>query len=144
MNIDDLLNMWAEDSDIDKDDLSGEVLHIPKLHGKYYKLYIQEKMKLIKLQEDKKRLVLDKHDYYRGIMPIEEVRNRGWEPWQITVLKQELQMYIDADQHVIDLNLKIAIAKEKVDMLESFIKNLSMRGYNIKTAVDFIRFRAGN
>lgn len=144
MNIDELLNMWTEDSNIDKDDLSSEVLKIPNLHGKYYKLFIQEKMKLIKLQENKKRLTLDKHDYYRGIMPIEEVKKRGWEPWQITVLKQELPMYIDADQDVIDLNLKISLVKEKVEMIESFIKSLSMRGYNIKTALDFIRFRAGN
>jgi folate-dependent tRNA-U54 methylase TrmFO/GidA len=143
MKIDDIFAEWEKDSEIDRNDLSEESLKIPKLHGKYYKFYVEAKMKLIQLKEDKKQLILDKHDYYRGIMPTEELVKRGWEPWRLSILKAELPMYLDADQDIIDLNLKIAVNQEKVDLIESLIKNLSMRGFQIKSAIDFMKFREG-
>ncbi len=144
MNIDQILEEWSKDSDMDRNDLGEESLKIPKLHGKYYRMYVTEKMKWIGLKEDKKKLVLDKHDYYRGIMPVEEVKRRGWEIWNLTVLKSELPMYIDSDEHIRELNLKIMLLEEKCNLIESILKNIATRGYQIKTAVEFERFRAGN
>ena len=144
MTIEDILNEWEKDADISRDDLTEESLKISKLHAKYYRMFVKAKMKLISLKEEKKSLILDKNDYYRGIMPAEEIKKRGWDIWNLTILKTELPMYIEADKHIQDMNLKIALASEKCDLIESIIKTLNNRGFHIKTAVDFERFRAGN
>jgi len=52
-------------------------------------------------------------------------------------------MYLDADQDIIKINLKISVQQEKVDTLEAIIKSISNRGYLIKSAIDFERFKVG-
>jgi len=41
------------------------------------------------------------------------------------------------------MNLKIAYQQEKIDALESIIKMLHNRGFHIKSAIDFERFKVG-
>ena len=52
-------------------------------------------------------------------------------------------MYIDADTDVSDLKRKIHIQEEKLEFLESIIKSLGNRGFQLKTAVDWIKFTQG-
>jgi hypothetical protein len=144
MTIDELIDMWEEDSNIDRNDLSGEALRIPKLHGKYYRLFSHANLKLAHLKEDRKRLYLDKLEYIQGIMPAEELKKRGWEQFGLKILKAEQSTYIDADKDIIALNLKIAFWQEKVNVLDSFIKSLSFRNMSIKNYIDFEKFRAGS
>ena len=54
--LDDLFDLWAEDSKIDRTELGEESIKIPQLHSKYYKLYSTERLKSVKLQEDLKIL----------------------------------------------------------------------------------------
>ena len=53
-------------------------------------------------------------------------------------------MYMDADEDIIKLSLKIGVQQEKIELLESIIKTLINRGYNIKTALDWQRFINGS
>ena len=57
--LDDLFDLWAEDSKIDRTELGEESIKIPQLHSKYYKLYSTERLKSVKLQEDLKILKKD-------------------------------------------------------------------------------------
>ena len=136
MNLDDYYNAWAEDSKIDRTELGEESIRIPQLHHKYYRFYSAERMKLVKLQEEYKVLKKDKHDYLSGIMAEEDLNERGWEPNPLRILKTDIPMYIESDKDIVNHNLKIAYAKEKVEFLESIVKSLNVRGYQIKTAVD--------
>ena len=45
---------WAEDSKIDEINLVSESAKIPKLHHKYYMMYITQSLKTTKLKEDLK------------------------------------------------------------------------------------------
>lgn len=143
MKLDDILNLWSEDCIVDKTELSDEALKIPKLHSKYLRIYTEERLALRKLEEDKRELIKTKHDYYRGTLPEEDLRANGWEPFQYNVLKSDIPMHIDADQDVIKTNLRIAMQQEKVDTLESIIKSISNRGFLIKSAIDFEKFKVG-
>ena len=100
-------------------------------------------MLLKRLEEERKQLVRVKHDYYRGILPEEDLAANGWEPFQINVLKSDLPMHLDADQDIIKLNLKIAMQQEKVDSLESIIRAINTRGYLIKNAIEYEKFKVG-
>ena len=143
MKLDEILDMWAGDCDVDRIELGNEALKIPKLHSKYLRVFSEERLILRKLEEERKELVKTKHDYYRGILPEEDLKANGWEPFQYNVLKSDIPMHIEADQDVIKINLKIAMQNEKVDTLESIIKSISNRGYLIKSAIDFEKFKVG-
>ena len=40
MTLDEVLEEWHKDSQLDRTELGEEALKIPQLHSKYYKLYI--------------------------------------------------------------------------------------------------------
>jgi hypothetical protein len=50
---------------------------------------------------------------------------------------------MEADKDMITLSLKIGIQNEKIDLLESIIKTILSRGYNIKAAIDWEKFKMG-
>jgi hypothetical protein len=143
MKLDEILDMWSTDCNVDRTELGDEALKIPKLHSKYLRHYSEERLTLRKLEEDKRELLKLKHDYYRGILPEEDLKSNGWEPFRLSVLKSDIPMHIDADYDIVKMNLKIAMQQEKVDTLESIIKSISNRGYLIKSAIDFEKFKVG-
>ena len=143
MKLDEILELWAEDCSVDRTELGEESLKLPKLHSKYLRIYTEERLLLRKLEGEKKEILLLKHDYYRGVMPEEDLKANGWEPFRLSVLKSDIPMYIDADQDIIKLNLRIAMQQEKVDSLESIIRSINNRGFLIKNAIEYEKFKVG-
>ena len=143
MKLDEIMEMWSEDCNVNRLELGEESLKLPKLHSKYLRVFTEERLLLKRLEEERKELVLVKHDYYRGLLPEEDLKANGWEPFRLNVLKSDMHMYIDADQDIIKLNLKIAMQQEKVDALESIIRSINNRGFLIKNAIEFEKFKVG-
>lgn len=143
MKFEEIFSNWEKDSEIDKTNLAEESLRIPKLHHKYYTMFVAERSGLRKLEADLKRLKMDKYEFYtQG--PTEETKEKGWRmPARGMILKADVPMYMESDQDIIDLSLKIGVQQEKVEFLESVIKSLQTRGYIIKNAIDFIKFTMG-
>jgi hypothetical protein len=144
MKIEDILEYWNEDSNIDRTELGDESIKIPKLHHKYYQIYLKEKLTLRSFESDMKKLKLDKYEFFtQG--HTEETRSLGWElPAKGMILKADIPMYMDADKDIIKLSLKIGIQQEKIDFLESIIKSLNNRGFNIKAAIEWQKFTMGS
>lgn len=143
MKLEEILEMWSSDTNIDRTELGEEALKLPKLHSKYLRIFTEERLTLRKMEEDRKQLVLMKHDYYRGVLPDEDLKAMGWEPFRMSILKSDIPMRLDADQDIIKINLKIAMQQEKVDTLEAIIKSISNRGFLIKSAIDYEKFKVG-
>ena len=134
---------WSKDSEIDMTDLGNEAIKIPKLHHKYFQVYSSEKLLLRKYEAEMKTLKLAKYEFYtQG--PSKETQERGWVlPARGMILKQEMPMYIEGDQDIINLSLRIGMQQEKVELLESIIKSLTNRGFQIKSAIDWNKFTMG-
>lgn len=143
MNLDDYFEYWQEDSKIDRTELGEESIKIPQLHYKYYKFYSNERLNYTRLVEQSKQLKRLKYEHYMGTLSHEDYKDLGWEPNQLKILKADVPMYMDSDQDIIDSNLKIAYAKEKIDFLENVIRTLNTRGYQLKNAIDWERFKVG-
>ena len=143
MKFEDILNEWEKDSQIDKTEIGNESLKIPKLHFKYYKIYVAEKGALRVLESQLKTLRLEKHEFYtQG--HTEVTRGKGWQlPAKGMILKADLHMYMEADKDIIELSLKIGMQQEKVDALEAIIKSLSNRGYWLRNALEWQKFING-
>jgi hypothetical protein len=143
MKLERIFEEWEKDSEFDKTELGDESLKVAKLHHKYYRMLTQERITKRQLEADFKILRLEKHEFYtQG--PSKETMDRGWVMPAIgKVIKSEVTNYIDADRDIIDISLKIGIQSEKIDLLESIIKTLLNRGYNIRAAIDWEKFKMG-
>lgn len=143
MKLDSILELWEKDSVINRDDLDNESLNTSKLHHKYQKIYTHERILLRKYETDLKILRLEKYEFYtQG--PTKETVERGWKLPPIgKVIKADANTYVDADKDIIELTLKIGIQNEKIDLLESIIRSIMNRGYQIRNSIDFMKFQSG-
>jgi len=143
MTIEEIYAEWAKDGEIDQINVSNESANIPKLHNKYFQMYVKEGLKLKKLKADYKRLYKLKGEYYRGELDVEELKEHGWTPQPLKILKSDVPSYVDADNDIINMTLKIGFQESIVEYLESIIRQINNRGFQLKTIVDWERFRTG-
>lgn len=141
---DDINEMWAKDAIIDETNLIGESKKIPQLHSKYYSQYYNEALRVKKLKADLAELKRDKMEYYSGSMAEEDLRERGWKPFQLKVLRNDLDKYIVSDKDIIKLSLKIDYHTERANYLEDIIKTIHSRNFVIKSMIDVMKFQAGD
>lgn len=143
MKLEDIQVLWEKDCNIDRTELGEESLKISQLHSKYFKLYSSERLLLKKMDKDYKDLYKTKFEYYNGVLSHDELKQHGWEPFSLKVLKSDLHIYLDSDRDITNFQLKIDMQKEKIDFLENIIKSLNTRGYQIKSAIDWEKFKVG-
>jgi hypothetical protein len=143
MKLEEIQNLWDADSQIDRTELGDESLRIVKLHAKYFKIFSQERLLLRKMEADLKELYRDKYEWYNGNISQEQLKERGWEPNPLKILRTDVAMYIGADEVMRTASLRVEMQNEKVLFLESIIKSLSTLGYNIKNAIEWSRFQNG-
>ena len=143
MKLTEIQEMWAADAKLDRTELGEESLRVPQLHSKYFKMFSGERMALRQLESDYKVLYRIKFEYYNGTLAEEELRANGWEPFMLRVLKSDLNIYIQSDADLNKLQMRIEVQKEKVEFLESIIKNLPARGYQINAAITWEKFKVG-
>lgn len=143
MKLDDIMDLWADDARMDDTELGNESLRIPMLHHKYYKIFVQEGLLLKKLEQDYKTLYKLKYEYYMGVLDQETLLERGWNPNPLKILKQDLSIYMEGDNDLQLIQAKIDIQKQKLSFLESAIKTITNRGFLIKNAIDWERFKVG-
>lgn len=143
MKLDEIQKLWSDDSNIDRTELGEESLRIPQLHSKYFKLFSDERLTLRKYERAFKELYKLKYEYYNGTISEEELKENAWEPFALKILRTDIGMYMDADNDLGVLDNKIQLQREKVDFLESIIKNLPSRGYQINAAITWEKFKVG-
>lgn len=143
MKLEDIQAEWDIDSVIDRSELGNESLKISELHNKYFKIYTNERLLLKKYEADLKVLKLGKYEFYiHG--PSDESRKKGWQQPAIgRIMKPDVNSYLEADPDLITLCLKIGLQNEKIDFLDSIIKSLTARGFNIKNALEWEKFKVG-
>ena len=144
MKFEEIQYQWTLDCVMDETELSQESIKIPQLHNKYLIFYSNEKLKFKEIKYLFAGLIRRKRDYYSGRMTAKELEMADWEPFQLKLLKADVQEYIDADDNVIESKKLLALQEEKVNYLESIVKSLTTRGYLIKNAIDWKRFTEGH
>ena len=143
MKLEEIQELWNRDREIDYTELGTESIRIPQIHDKYLKIYTDERIKLRGLEFELSKLVRAKTDWYAGRMSQEELEERGWEQFLARLLKNEIPRFVDSDNDVIKIKQHIAILQEKNNYLDSIIKMISNRGFQIKNALDWLKFSHG-
>ena len=143
MDIESLREMVKNDIKIDETDLNSESLRTPQLHNKYLVLYENSKLELEKLQFMEKTMKRDKWLFYTGKMGDEDLERKGWEPFEHNILKTDIPMFLDADPDMQQIRAKISLQSSVVSYLEDVIKIVTGRQWNIKSAIEWIKFTQG-
>ena len=144
MDTNDISALWAVDCIIDETNLVGGARRIPQMHSKYYNLYYKEVLRVKKLKADYTSMHMLKREYYDGSMSEEELKRNGWRPYQLKVLRADLDKYIQADKDVIKMSLTIDFHTANANYLEDIIKTLHIRNFIIKSMIDVLKFQAGD
>lgn len=143
MNIEQIVNEWNKDCKIDETELGSESAKIPQVHNKYLKIYMGERIALFKLRSETKKIKRTLLEYYLGELDQEELDQLGRQQFYKKLLKNEVDVYIESDDMMIEANLRLGMQDEKVAYLDSIIKNINNRGFQLKTAVDWAKFTTG-
>ena len=141
MNLDEIQDMWKKDSIIDPDNLHDESLKIPQLHAKYYTLYNTITLLRERARETYNKVKLERYNYYSGKAPA-EVYDQEPFPYKVRD-KEALQRHLDADERLNKIDLKIKYYDIILKFLEEIIKIVSNRTFQIKNAIEFMKFTAG-
>lgn len=143
MNLEQISEEWRKDASIDSTELAIESLKIPELHSKYLKIYFGERQRMKGFEFQLKELSIKKYEHYNGRLSEDELEELGWEPFVKRLMKNEIDMYMEADKDVIAITMKIVAQKEKIEFLEEVIKNLNQRNFQIKNAIEWRKFTQG-
>ena len=143
MKLEEIQELWIRDREIDISELATESIRIPQIHDKYLKIYVDEKIKLRKLQLNLAKISKMKSDYYSGRMSQEELDRLEWQPFLVKVLKGEVNSYVESDDDIIKLKETIALMEEKINYIDSVIRMINNRGFQIKSAIDWIKYKDG-
>ena len=143
MKLEEIQELWNRDREIDISELATESIRIPQIHDKYLKIYVDEKIKLRKLHLKLTKISKMKSDYYSGRMSQEELDRLEWQPFLVKVLKGEVNSYVESDDDIIKLKETIALMEEKINYIDSVIRMINNRGFQIKSAIDWIKYKDG-
>ena len=105
-------------------------------------LEYKSRFELLKTQSNIKytKLYREKWEYYGGKS---DAKVYPAKPFDIKVLKNDLQMYINADDDIIELQAKIAYYEVIIKYIDGIIKSIDNRGWDIRNAQDWKKFEAG-
>ena len=143
MNLSDYRKHAENDLLIDETELGSESLKAPQLHSKYLNFLSDEKLKLAKFEHEFKVLRRKKWLYYTGKISQEELEEEGWEPFQLNILKTDLDKFLESDDDIQRMDIRIKYSQSCVDYLQEIIKIINNRQWNIRSAIDWLKFTNG-
>ena len=141
VTLDKLQEMWERDSDIDRDNLHEESLKIPSLHAKYFELYNTIFLLRKKAEQQRKNIRHERYEYFSGKADPEVYVENPF-PKKIRD-KSTMEKYLDADEKLSNTSLKIDYYDTMLVYLESILKMIFNRTYQIKNALEYQRFMSG-
>ena len=143
MLFDEIKQMVETDLKFKDDELDTESLRIPQLHGKYLNMLYDEKLVLRKWKNELSHMIKLKWEYYTGKMSEEQLKQLGWEPFELRILKQDIELYMESDVDLVQKRDRVFVQEEKVNYLESVIKMITNRQYHIRDAITWRKFING-
>ena len=141
INLEAIQEMWENDTKIDRDNLHEESLNIPSLHAKYFDLYNTIFLLRKKAEQQRKNIRHERYEYFSGKAdPEVYVEN----PFGKKIRdKDTMTKYLDADEKLSNASLKIDYYDTMLTYIESILKMIQNRTYQIKNAIEFMRFQSG-
>jgi hypothetical protein len=147
MKLDEILDMWEEDSKIDDLNLDETSINSAKLHAKYLSLLSIAKLGLKKKQVEFDSMKKYKWLYFEGKMTKADIEERGWkyDPFDgmTKPLKSQMDNYYKSDPELTHIDSQIEYQKVIIDTLIDIMDNIKWRHQTIKNVIEWRKFTAG-
>ncbi len=146
IDLQNVLDQWKEDVEIDEMNLDESSRITPMLHAKYLEYYSISKLQLKRAKLAQKSLLKAKWLYYNGKMDQKTLIETGWDldPLKgLKILKGEMDYYYDADKEIQESEEKIEYYNTLVDTLKDIIDNIKWRHQTIKNMITWRQFTSG-
>ena len=140
MTLEELQEITEKKLKINDTELDVEALKTPQLHNEFLKHYNKFRLLLNRTESELAIIKLHKWEYYTG-KPDPAVYQT--KPFNLKILKQDVDKYIEADEDYIKLKQKVEYLKTICDYLDKTIKQISNRGFLIKDAIEWRKFTSG-
>ena len=130
MTLDELQAQAEKDLKIDDTELDLESLKTPQLHSQYLKTYSTYALMLKKAEGDYSKLHIKKWLFFTGKAEPEEYKEKNFD---LKVLRQDVDKFIDADEDIMKSRQKI-----------EYLKQINNRTFQIKNAIEWKKFTMGS
>ena len=141
IDLESIQEMWKKDSHINMDNLHDGSIKVSSLHAKYFEIYNTVILLKKKAEQTRKNVRHERYEYFTGKAD-PEVYVESPFPKKVRD-KDTLQKYLDADDKLSQISLKVEYYDVTLNYLESILKVIQNRTYQIKNAIDFLKFQAG-
>lgn len=142
MKLEAIIQMWNVDSKVDATEPGNELLKNPNLHAKYAEQMSRHALALKGARQSYTSLRRSRSDYYSGRMSREDLEKNGLQPFQF-VLAKDIGLYLDADPALQEIERRIAVHEEAVTYLQSVIKAIGNRSFDLRGYIDWIKYTQG-
>ena len=143
-HLDQLKTEWETDCQIDRDRLDESSIRTANLHQKYLDILTDYKLRLFKLEKEFLEMKGLRSRYYNGQLTKDELRERSWDQYQYkTPLKSELERLLETDDILLSILDRQSYIKICFEYTEEILKSLRERNWQIRNAIEFIKFQAG-
>ena len=146
MTLDELKKQWKEDCEIDDIELDNASIEVPKLHAKYSELLTDSIVALKGTQLEYKLLLKDKWMWFNGKMDEDRINELGWshDPFDgLKIMKNDINIFMDADEDIMKIRTKIDYLQEKIDFVKRCMENITWRHQTIKNTIEWRKFMSG-
>jgi len=141
MTLDELQAQAEKDLKIDDTELDLESLKTPQLHSQYLKTYSTYALMLKKAEGEYSKLHIKKWLFFTGKAEPQEYKDKDFD---LKVLRQDVDKFIDSDDEIIKQRQKIEYLKQICNYCEQTLKQINNRTFQIKNAIEWKKFTMGS
>ena len=129
LTLEQILEEWKKDCQIDNMELDTSSRETPKLHAKYVELLSMSKLQKHRKEMEFKKLLKDKFMWYNGKMDKQTIDEKGWDydPFDglTKPLKSDMDYFYEADPQIQTLQSQIEYWKTMIETLSDIVSNIT-------------------
>ena len=125
---------------VDQERLDQESYKNQNIKPKWLEYRTKYDQLLIMAKANHQKKYREKWEYYGGKA---DAKVYAAKPFDLKVLKTDLQMYINSDDEILALQGKIAYYESIIKYIDGVIKSIDNRGWDIRNATEWKKFEAG-
>ncbi len=147
LTLEQILEEWKKDCQIDDVELDKSSRETPKLHAKYVELLSTAKLQKHRKEMEFKKLLKDKFMWYNGKMDKKTIDDLGWDydPFDghTKPLKSDMDYFYESDPQIQTLQSQIEYWKTVIDTLSEIVSNVTWRHQTIANMIKWRQFTSG-
>jgi hypothetical protein len=147
LTLEQILEHWKKDCEIDDIELDKSSRETPKLHAKYVELLSSAKLQKHRKEMEFKKLLKDKFMWYNGKMDKTTMDEKGWEydPFDglTKPMKSDMDYFYESDPQIQTIQSQIEYWKTVIDTLSDIVSNITWRHQTIGNMIKWRQFTSG-